>query len=653
MKNLKITALLMAASVVLNACGTRSDDGGLGGSSDATTVRVLSDVASLPTGSSSPATISVLVTDSDNIAVANTDVSFSSSGGVLQDVATTTDTNGFASATLNIEQDFENQDIVVTVSSEGSTGQATVAAAGSALNVAGTNSLVSGDVADISATLVTGSGDPITNEPISVASSSGNTITASSLVTDSNGVISFSVSSENSSDIIMLSAINGTVSATHSFQVVTDLLTFTQPDAGRELAVGNDLSVIDNSVAVTWTRQGVVVAGEDLIFSITAGSFAEERTVTTDGDGTALVHAITDSAGPATISVVAANDSSIRSELDVEFIATDPSSILVSASTTRVDVGETSTITAFVQDELGNPVKNSEISFSGADLMGGQLSPASAITNSSGIATVSFTAGDVPSPQDAISIEASVTGTDFSDTVNLTIFEQQLNLTMGSSNEIIVSDLGNQYSLQFVVQVADGSGQPLEGATVSASVRPTAYRKGVLDNSDGEEWQLNAENYIGCPSEDFNGDRIIGTVTTLDGNTVSEDFNENGSLDPQDPASLVALDDAETFATLSGGSLETDSTGSGFFNLLYPASNAQWADVVITVRAEALGEEATATFATGLPTSAEVASNVDAAPANQFSPYGTVLTGDSGPISVPTEEDGVAVVVLAGCTTTN
>lgn len=650
MKNLKITALLVAGSVALSACGQRSDDAGLSGSSnESTTVRVLSDVASLPTGSSDTATISVLVTDSDNNAISGTDVSFSSNAGVLQDISTVTSANGSATATLNLEQDFENQDLIVTVTSDGSTGQAMVAATGSALNVTGASSLIGGQFADISATLVSGGGDPIANEVVTVSSSSGNTITPSSHITDSKGAILFTVSSENSSDTITLSALDDTVSATHSFEVVSDLLSFSNVSEGTELDVGSDPSVVFNAVTVNWLNQGVAIAGENLNFSITAGSIVGASTVLTNVNGDATISVISDSAGPATISVESAADSSIRAEIDVEFVATEPSSVAVSASSTLVDVGGTSTISAIVKDELGNPVKNSEVSFSSADLMGGQLSPASAITNSSGVASVTFTAGENPSPQDAVAIMASVSGTDFTDTLTLTVFEQQLNLTMGSSNEILVSELANQYSLQFVVQVSDGSGQPLEGVTVSASVKPTHYRKGMLEvNEAGEVWVW-ADGFIECPSEDFNGDRIIGMVENGAGEMISEDFNNNGSLDPQDPASLVAVDDAETYATLSGGYLETDSTGSGFFNLLYPASNAQWADVEITVRAEALDTESSVTYATGLATSADVATDVDSSPANRLSPYGTDVTG-GGSAGLTIAPD---VSVPAGCTTSN
>ena len=85
------------------------------------------------------------------------------------------------------------------------------------------------------------------------------------------------------------------------------------------------------------------------------------------------------------------------------------------------------------------------------------------------------------------------------------------------------------YAMPFLVQVADGSGNPLEDATVKLSIRPLRYGKGqmTLVNDDGleydnsiEDWSADhwsvAQSAIGCESEDVNGNRILdadGAVT--------------------------------------------------------------------------------------------------------------------------------------------
>ncbi len=84
----------------------------------------------------------------------------------------------------------------------------------------------------------------------------------------------------------------------------------------------------------------------------------------------------------------------------------------------------------------------------------------------------------------------------------------------------------------------------------------------------------------------------------------------------------VAVGD-ESLATLVGGVLETDRNGSGYFEMLYPASNADWAYVEVTARARDLGAEAEDSFRTTLPILASDMQDAEVLPPNACSPYGT------------------------------
>jgi len=288
---------------------------------------------------------------------------------------------------------------------------------------------------------------------------------------------------------------------------------------------------------------------------------------------------------------------------------------------------DSSDITATVTDINGNPVKNQEVSFASTNLFGGQLTPASEMTNSDGEATITFTAGSLATQVDELTISAQIIGNSVSATTNLTVVERVLNVTIGTSNKITERALGTQYGMPFVVQVADGGGTPLEGATVELSVTPLSYRKGYMELVDedgmtessialGADWKPEAWRayYIGCSSEDTNGNRILDP---------GEDVNSNGILDPQDPSLLAALQEADGFATLDGGSLVTDARGIGLLEMLYPASSALWARVEITARAQALGAEAEASYKTSLPMLSADMGNTQSSPPNVYSPYGT------------------------------
>jgi len=617
--------LLVAGSVALTSCGQRTDDSSIDGQTtfgangepisgtpglgaatpDTLNLNVISDANSISTGGTDVANLVALVTNADRNAVAAQDVTFSSTGGVLQNVSGTTDENGEARATLSLPQDFQNQDITITVSAESFTDTIQITASGSTLEVSGPETLV------------------LSIEP-AVAT------------TDPDGRVSVSIGTENSSDTIEVTALNGTVRETHSFVVAADVLQFADGVRDSEIPVASV-----NDILVTWTSQGAPTAGQDLRFSTTAGEIVGNSTIRTNLAGQATVQIRSGSAGPAKITVEAANSGTPKTSIDVEFVATQPSQLEIDASSTRVHTNETSTIMALITDANGNPVKNQDVDFTSTDLKGGQLNPASSKTNSAGIASVSFTAGENATQVDDIVVVAQVKNTSINDELYLTVVKRVLNVTIGTSNDVIIKPLGTQYAMPFLVQVADGSGNPLQDATVKLSIRPLTYGKGrmTLVNEAGQEFSSSIENWtadswaiqddsITCASEDINGNRILDAddVTT-------EDYNGNGSLDPQDPASLAAVDGDE-YATLSGGSLTTDNNGSGFFEMIYPASNSLWAYVEITARAEALGAEADDSFRTFLILPSSESNDDDNTPANYISPYGEDVSVD-------------------GCTTTN
>lgn len=614
-----LAIVFMAFSVLLSACGQRPDAAGGFGTDPTDTggisVRVITNVNSITTGGTDTATITALVTDENNNALAGTDVVLSTSSGVLQDLTTISDENGEVSATLKLPLDYQNQNITVTAEVQGVRSTAALAAIGSSIEVSGPDNLVSGDEAELVINLVAGNDEPIANHPISVVSIAGNVISPTFPTTGPDGRVTVSVGTVNGDDEIRVSALNGTVSTEHEFEVSQDILRFEEGIEDTELPVAQT-----NAVTVTWTSQSQPVVGQLLLFSTTAGEIVGNSSIATNANGQATVQIRSNSYGPVKLTVEDASDSRPKTSADLEFVGTNPATISLDASVSRVEVGGTSTLMASVKDAQGNPVKNQIVDFTSLDLKGGQISPASATSNSEGVASVTFTAGSNATEANDISITGTVKGTAITNSMALSVTEKVLNVTLGTSNLLTVRNFDTQYGIAFVSQVADGGGAPIEGADVALSITPLRYFKGMMQvyqDEAGEPVGWAATVTATCESEDINGNRILDA---------GEDRNGNGSLDPQDPAILSAVEDNQiNAATIVGGTgaLTTDATGSGFFELRYPKSHSLWATVNVNAHAEALGTEAINSFEKRLSILASETDDVTVAPPNRISPYGT------------------------------
>ena len=245
---------LVAATVLLGGCGKRTDDTGssgqgtpqfnangeivsgagvgepgLGAAVGANlTVRVTSDVTTLPTGGTDIATITAFVTNERNQAVADQAVDISADAGVLQGISSTTDNNGEASATLSLAQDYRNREITVTVDAGRATGTSFIRATGTRFEFAVEGADTGGGLADGDAdvdgtaassvvadpgtlvvTLLAGNDSPIGNQPLEFSSAQGRTITPASARTDDAGRATITVADVQDGDMIEATAFDG------------------------------------------------------------------------------------------------------------------------------------------------------------------------------------------------------------------------------------------------------------------------------------------------------------------------------------------------------------------------------------------------------------------------------------------------------------
>ncbi|MCB1757998.1 MAG: Ig-like domain-containing protein, partial [Gammaproteobacteria bacterium] len=454
----------------------------------------------------------------------------------------------------------------------------------------------------------------ISNGVIEFSSAKSNAITPDSAITDENGQVKVSVGSTAGSDTITASALDGNVVSTYKLNVADDLLTFTSPASGTELAVG-----AEHTVSVKWYSNGAPVVGQNLVFGVTAGQIVSSATQTTGSDGVASIRIQSVSAGVATVTVEGTGANDPATKLNVEYVAKLPASVEVSAAPRVVNTNSDSVITATVLDANSNPVKGQTVRFETAQAFGGVMSP-SAVTDSNGEASVTFTAGSLPTEEDELVIVASVAGsTTVTDSVSLTVNKRELNVTIGTSDNLREQANETQYSQPYVVQVADGSGQPVKNATVRVSYAPLSFMKGhwsLYDTSTpadnkADVWaRFTNTDYIECDAEDQNKNGKLDA---------GEDTNGNNRLDPQNPAVLAA---DESAPTLQSGSITTDENGFGYFALVYPQSNATWSTVAITASATAQNVEAESTYVSYLPMLAEELNDVGTDLPNTKSPYG-------------------------------
>ncbi len=650
--SLKTLAVLAAVgTLTLAGCGSRTDgdadssvdgsgvDGGvtfnpdgsvatgnpeLGAATAAApiTFEMFSDATDIRTGGSETVSITATLLDDSRNPMAEQEVRWSATGGALQDVINVTDDNGVASAALRVPQDFNNRDIIVTVSSDGSDSALSITTYGTTLDVQGTGkSVVVGGTLDVDFTLTAGDGEAIPNRPIILTSQMGNTITPREPVTNQNGKASVSIGTEFGSDIISYATLDdASLSGSFTLDVSTDELEVISSDTEIE---------VDTAAAITveWLSGGNPVFNGPLRVTTTAGDIAGDSILLTDGAGRISIPISSPSAGPATITVQDATDGAPFTTFDLLFVATEPASLDLASTSTRVFVNaDSAEITALVRDANGNPVKGQEVTFSAADLRGGQLSPSTGVTNDAGEATTSFIAGSNATEVDAIEIMGSVEGTTIVGTVNLSVVERRLNVTIGAGSGLSQDGLQTQNIKNMVVQVADGSGAPIPDASVSLSITPITYAKGwmqLVDSSGMPQPEIQDDSWtadrwarrvaVTCVAEDGNLNR------TLD---AGEDINSNGRLDPQDPALLAAVEEAD-LATLSGnGTLLTDANGTGYFRMIYPKGNSNWAFLRVSARATALGTEAQDDLHISLDSLVDDINDPEFSPPNSLSPYG-------------------------------
>lgn len=587
------------------------DQGGDDGQIAIGAVNLLSNSPQISTAANSQTILTATVQDNNGVLVPEAPVRFSTPGGSasLQVLNSVTDESGSAQAILR-NGDPRNRTITVSASSGERSDSIGVQATGTSISISGPSALPIGGTADYTVRLTDSAGQGISGEAISISDSGANTLSLASDTTSPTGTVSLNFTADTGgTDTIQVSAYSGTsrVQATTDVQVDQDSFAFNDPDPNEVETV--DLGATE-TLTVVLTSDGNPISGETVNFGATRGALSAQQVVT-NGSGEASTDISSTTAGPSVIT--ATTSGGLSAARDIEFVATNPTSLIVQSDKVQLRPQEETGITAVLRDAQSNLVKGQLVTFNiQTDESNGQLLESQVTTDSLGRATVTYRAGNSSTGSGGVVIGAETSaGTQPFDSIDLTVGGQALRITLGTGIELreILSD--TSYARDWVAFVTDVSGAPVSGANIELELLPISYGKGQFVATDttgnGEPDRWVANRTATCTAEDINnGNGIIDP---------GEDANNNGTLEPSNDATF----DSSTLSSANDGSAE--------FALLYPKSNCAWADFRLTATVEVAGSESQATAEFTLSCLADDLGDLEISPpGGTESKYGSAAT---------------------------
>jgi hypothetical protein len=615
-----VVALLTSAFIV--GCGGDTNAGtppfGNGGgcdsaasspSSSCTTAEAIDVIASsVQVGSGGDTvTISAVVKDSGNVGLAGVGIVFNANNGNLTQPTATTNASGVATATFSAGANRANRTATITATSGKAKGSIDVDIVGTALAYSGATTVPLGAAVTVSVKATDSKGAIVAGLPITVASSLGNGLSATSLTTDTQGNASVNYTATNAgTDALTFSGGGATVAT--SIQISSSQFVFVAPAPGAAIPV-NSTQVVTVEYKIAGAPQG----GKVIDFSTTSG-VVTPTSATTDAAGQASVVVSALTAGPGTVQATV-QGAAAQASLLVNFVSLTPARLVLQVSPTAIGpnaAGSTtqqSQLRATVTDQNGNPVANATVAFTRlADPSGGNLSQASAVTDSSGQATVQYISGAGTTADAGIQLRASIlTNPAVFGDATMTVTQSALFIALGTGNTITNVD-PQTYKKDWVVYVTDSNGVAVANKDLTIKVLPVEYRKGhLVFNSI---WTYDLATLHTCANEDTD---YTGVVTP------AKDFDLSGNLQP---GNVILVTTTQTPNAAASGIARTDSTGRATISLLYAESYYPWVKVRLTAQATVSGTESSTAQDFYVEALASDITTVTTTPAGLISPFG-------------------------------
>jgi hypothetical protein len=597
--------LVSLFALALSACGGSDDafQGGVGGGGPPAAAASLTLITSTPTISSdgvAPAQISAFVRDARNQFMTDVPVIFSANSGGLLVTQGRTDANGLATATLTAAGDPSSRTITVTATVGTASATVDVGVTGSVLTVQGPNALTAQQQGTYTVVLNDAGTNGIPGRTVTIASQRSNTLSATSVVTDSAGRATFAMTATNSgNDTITVSGLG--LTATQAVTINADSFMFVAPAVATEVPLATS-----QTVTVRLRVNGAVPPATQVTFATTRGTVTP-ATATTDGNGDATVSVSANNAGGA---VITASTGLSSAQLPLEFVALTPASIDVQPSSFTIATGQSSTLTAVVRDVANNLVKNRTVTFTLDDVTGGTLSVGSAVTDSQGRAQTIYTASNTTSANEGVRITATVQGVTPKQ-VALTVARREVFLSLGTGNELEEPNTA-QYKIEYIVQVTDANGNGVANVPVSLRILSERYYKGfrVLATAPATGWDTSYSVIGGCQDED----------------TLAPGGARNGVLDPGEDFNNSGRLEAGNIATVTPSNAVTDAQGFVLVSVFYPQEYAEYLDVALSASTTVQGTEYVRTSRFLVAGTASDFNSATIAPPGFVSPFGVAAT---------------------------
>lgn len=497
------TTLTCPAGQVPNAAGTAcvaSTGGGVSGTGVPQTLQISSAQPSIIADGTSAAVLTATLLDTAGQPISGKALAFTTNAGSFSTASANTGSTGSATTSLISTTTAGRATIVVREATSGLSASTTVSfTAGPATNLAiaaAPSTVAPAAQSTIGVTVTDANGNRVAGESVTLnitTNASGGVLSSFSLTTDANGQANstYTSGSGTGTDTVQGKLASGTAQTTSL--TVTAVV---RPANGVAIALGNSTPTVNSTSSVTAT---VVDSSNNPLQNVTVSFQATSGSIPASAQTDAQGRATVNFTAPATTGsvTITASSAGIFARASSTVMPGQASSLIVSLAPAKVAPGRTTSVTARLTDGT-NAIQGRSVQFT-APGGSGSFSSSTAVTDASGVATVSFTAANSASTTvSSVTISAAVNPEGVTGSQSLTVDPSAVSLQDITLTALSPSAPADGVSTVTVRAKATGSdGQPLSGVGISFSSSLGLPASGT-QNTDASG---NADFVITAPSK--------------------------------------------------------------------------------------------------------------------------------------------------------